>query len=330
MAFQTGVTTSIENLLQTLSTFLQANGWTEDFATTGDPGRIAFSKNSMFIAISYSETGGSPAGIMNLYPNTSNDNSAQVWNSTGDSGGSNLTNTPNTGNLNVNNIGGPHTAYWFFENDANPAYIHVVVEVDTGRFRHFGWGELDKFGDWAGGEYYYGHFWSQGFEIDAPDNTNHNLGLDGIGSIESRKPFVRAPGLPDLTGPEEWLIIGNADVGPNGVDRAGNDRYSGSGTGRRGISHAFTAIEFDRFQAFKPLIPMPVWFTNTSTTPDILKLLGTQPDVRQLNIANLDPGEIITVAGEDWYIFPWVRKQFLQLNTEESWNAGYAYRRENA
>ncbi len=46
MAFQTGTSTSIENLMQQLSTFLQLHGWTEDFAVTGDPGTIAFSKNS--------------------------------------------------------------------------------------------------------------------------------------------------------------------------------------------------------------------------------------------------------------------------------------------
>jgi hypothetical protein len=59
-------------------------------------------------------------------------------------------------------------------------------------------------------------------------------------------------------------------------------------------------------------------------------LLGTQPDVRMVNMANIEPGEVLTVAGEDWYCFPWVVKKMDLDNTEESWNAGTAYRRENA
>ena len=48
------------------------------------------------------------------------------------------------------------------------------------------------------------------------------------------------------------------------------------------------------------------------------------------NIANLDPGQVINIAGDDWYFFPWTRKQFLQNDTEETRNAGVAYRRVNA
>jgi hypothetical protein len=59
---------------------------------------------------------------------------------------------------------------------------------------------------------------------------------------------------------------------------------------------------------------------------------GSHPPARlpgRRPYANIDPGQIINIAGDDWYFFPWIRKQFLQNDTEESWNAGVAYRREN-
>ena len=64
--------------------------------------------------------------------------------------------------------------------------------------------------------------------------------------------------------------------------------------------------------------------------PDLYRRVGFMADVRQVNIANIAPGQIITIAGDQWYFFPWVRKQFLINDTEESWNAGIAYRRVNA
>ena len=82
--------------------------------------------------------------------------------------------------------------------------------------------------------------------------------------------------------------------------------------------------------AFVPLIPIPIMLANTSPAPDTARFFGTWPDVRVINMANLDPGETFTVAGETWFVFPWARKQFLQNATEESWNAGLAYRQETA
>ena len=48
MAFQTATSTSIDNLMAQLNTFLVANGWVQDHFTAGDPGldatvlRLAF------------------------------------------------------------------------------------------------------------------------------------------------------------------------------------------------------------------------------------------------------------------------------------------------
>lgn len=333
MAFQTGTSTSIENLLQTLSTFLVANGWTQDFATTGDPGRIGFSKNSVFVAFQYTEA--TDNGVMAMYQSTSNDDGTSVWLSTGDSGNgvaSAVASTFDTQRC-VNEFAGPHSNYWFFENDSSPAYCHVVVEVDAGRFRHFGFGEIDKIGDWTGGEYAYGHYWSQVTTfIDDPKASGHHIGLDaiGIGGSQNYPATMRIDGhTGEPSAATIWASL-RMDSTP-GNDRAGNARWSALAGWRSGREfNTVCGIRISQAVAYKPLVPIAMDVVNFGSVPDAVYRVGYQADVRMVNIGNLDPGQIINIAGDNWYFFPWVRKQFLLNNTEESWNAGVAYKRVNA
>ncbi len=139
MAYQTGTSTTIEDLMQQLSTFLVANGWTEDFATIGEPGRIAFSKNSIFVAFQYTES--TDGGTLAIYQSLSNDDPVSVWLATDDSGAGARSATASVfdGSRGIFLVAGPHAAYHFFEQDSAPAYCHIVLEVDTNRFRHWGY-----------------------------------------------------------------------------------------------------------------------------------------------------------------------------------------------
>ncbi len=333
MAYQTGTSTTIEDLMQQLSIFLVANGWTEDFATTGDPGIIGFSKNGIFVAFQYTEA--TDGGTLAIYQNLSNDDGTSVWLSTGDSGNGNasLLAAAFDSGRSVNLCAGPHAAYHFFEQNASPAYCHIVLEVDTNRFRHFGFGELEKIGDWQGGEYCYGNNWRQAAsQIDAPSSSVHTLGLDA-NTAGAGQPFyatMHVRDQPEQAAGDRWAIVGTVGAFPAGVDRAGNDRLPAMGGSRGGYNSQMTPYRISQLTAFKPLIPIIVSVANNTPAPDTGRLLGTQPDVRVVNMANLDPSEQLVIAGETWFIFPWVRKQFLQNNTEESWNGGLAYRQELA
>jgi len=334
MAFQTGTATSIQNLLQTLSTFLVANGWTESYANTGDPGTIAFTKNSVFVAFQYSETADGGAGTMAMYQSTAHDtaDNTMPWLSTGDS--NNGAASVVIDNLDtercVNIFAGPHVAYWFFENDASPAYCHVTVEVDAGRFRHFGFGEIDKIGDWVGGEYVYGHFWGQANnQIDIPFSTGHAIGFDSQGIAPGRGATMRVEG--HVEEPEAATVWANWIAGAALTDTAGNLRWNG-GSGWRGSREfaLFQNFRISEATGFKPMTPVPIELANIAPVPDSLWRVGYQADVRMCNIGNLVDGQIINIAGDNWYFFPIVRRQFLSNNTEESRNAGVAYRRIDA
>ncbi len=334
MAFQTGTSSSIENLLTQLSTFLQANGWTETFfnTLTADVGSIGFSKNSIFVSMQYTEA--TDGGTMAIYQATAADAAPTTdpWTATGDSGNGERSNTLNQldSDRNVDFFAGPHTAFFFFENDSAPAYIHVVVEVDAGRYRHFGFGEIDKVGDWVGGEYCYGHSWDQGTtRIDAPTSQFHQIGMDADTFFQTKAATMRVEG--HVNEPDPLTTWANFADTSAGNDTAGNPRWLGKG-GWRGSreNSAFHGFRISEASAYKPLIPVPVEIVDPIPAPDLVYRMGFQSDVRMVNIANLDPGQIISISGDDWYFFPWVRKQFLENNTEESWNGGVAYRRENA
>lgn len=334
MAYQTGTSTTIEDLMQQLSTFLVANGWTEDFATTGEPGRIAFSKNGIFVAFQYTEF--TDGGTLAIYQNFSNDNSTSVWLSTGDAGVGAATVVEASFDLGrcVNLCAGPHAAYHFFEQNASPAYCHIVLEVDTNRFRHFGFGELEKIGDWTGGEYSYGNKWLQfSSQIDDPANGAHTLGLDGNSGSQAAvfHATMHVRGQPEQAAADRWaLVFGGGGSFPVGVDLAGNDRLPCMGGSRGGINVQMSPFRLSQLTAFKPLIPIVVLVVDRLGVPDTARILGTQPDVRVINIANIDPGDTFVIAGETWFAFPWTRKQFLKNDTEESWNGGLAYRQETA
>lgn len=333
MAFQTGTATTIQDLLQQLSTFLQANGWTENYANVGDPGTIAFSKNSVFVSFQYSETG-SGTGTMAMYQATAADASPTTdpWTSTGDSGSGrrdNIINNFDNARC-VNVFAGPHTSYFFFENNASPAYCHVVVEVDPGRYRHFGFGEIIKIGDWIGGEYCYGHFWGQAVaDIDNVFDTVHVVGLDAIAVGNAFYGTMRVDGFPNEPDPLTiWAAFGAQSAGN---DTAGNPRWRTLGPWRNG--RLLNQVAFFRISpatAYSPLVPMAIELFNPVPAPDQVYRVGFQADVRHCNIGNIEPGQIINIAGDSWYFFPLTKKQNLQNDTEESKNAGVAYRRIDA
>lgn len=333
MAFQTGTSSSIENLLTQLSTFAQANGWTQAYYNAGNNGTLGLNKNNVHVAFRWEET--IAGGTMILYQSTASDPSptTQPWTATGNSGfgytGTTATSYPSQRCVNI--FAGPHTGYYFFEKDSSPAYINVIVEVDAGRYRHFGFGELEKVGTWAGGEYCYGHYWEQSTTqgIDIPGSQYHDLGLDGGAGVTTggHATLRVSDDIPEFGVGAKWAPVRALAWGN---DPDGDPYGSAIGGWRSGpLVQGFTNYRISQNTAYTPLIPIPVW-SFFDSNPDIWRLLGYQADVRMCNIATIDPGQVINIAGENWYFFPWVRKQYLENNTEESWNAGVAYRRIDA
>ncbi len=317
MAYQTGSsTTSIVDLLNTLFTFATANGWTQNQAPAAvSPFHGGINRGTTYVQFA----DGADSTNMSMFISTGWDASA-AGNQPGDSGAE----------MRVTQIDGPHENYWFFEQDT---YIHVVVEYDAGLFRHFGFGQINKVGTWTGGDYAYGHEWSQGSNSDDIGSAFHYTAFDGTGPVNtSRSWTMRVSGadIADYASESPTRVWGfGGDTNDSRNDNNGVPSIPLRSTGRsRFHQEAFYSIPESQLNAFKPLIPIPI-YTTIGATPDIYRLVGFVPDMRWINMTGIDPAEEISVGGNTWTCFPVTRKKRDQDNTEESANLGIAYRRDN-
>jgi len=320
MSYQTGTATDPENLMTQLNTFLTGTpGWTADLFSAAN-NRAIWSKagvtaklfawwDASNIALSMIQDVGSPI-----------DQSL-----TGQMGAEHASDTVTAGR-HCNAMPGAYPSYHFFEDDN---YIHVVVEKDAGIYRHFGWGQLLKLGDWVGGMYVYGHYWDQSAtNIDNPTGINHLVHLGGNNSNNAfRGCGLHAEGLPDNAAATKYLRqTSNQTTDDNDGDRIGNMFPSGWQDGQ---NVHFMALEQSALNNYKPLIPIPVYQWHLGSAPANARLLGYAPDVRDINLEGLQAGEEITVASDTWVVFPVTRKgnNGLAFNQEQSYNFGFAYKK---
>lgn len=336
MAYQTGSATDLADLLSKLLTFATANGWTQDqFDTAG--GSIALHKNSIYVsgrwlvatplhlslhqALGY--TGGNQPGA---HPNDSNN------------GYNTDTSHANTNLLSercVENIGnGPFPSYYFFENDASPAYLHVVVEVSTNIFTHFGFGELRKIGTWTGGEYCYGNVHNgSGLGSSTATGTLDTGLLDGLfdevsTSNSRRAATLHAEGLPGEGGSSKWAQVWGNRVGSVQTDTAGNARIDVQGGFRGGpIARHFGYFNAGTTSGLMPWYPIAVFYNNRAS--NFVYALGEMADVRGMNIRHFAPKQEITVGSDTWVVFPWIQKTTVNGN-ERTYNSGIAYKKVTA
>ena len=247
---------------------------------------------------------------------------------TDDSGSGHLTGTTGRGLHLPAAATGPYTSYHFFTDHATAGtYVHAVIEYSSGIYRHMGFGNISKIGDWTGGEYCYGHQWSQlANDIDAPKDLLHACPWDTIGtSAPDKYPTMHIEGMPDQGASSKWGVMWGG-TSP-GTDTAAVARVNLLGGMRDGpIMNMFGGFSTNPVNGFIALVPLAVMYHNTTPAPDELTLLGFAPDTRYVNMKNLTPGAVYTVGAEKWRVFPLVRKQYLKDDTEESWNAGIAYR----
>ena len=329
LQYETGTPSTVEDLIDKLQTFAAANNWTvDDYDSVND--ECTIHEGTMYVHFGWDATGeelnichslGYTGGnAIDAMPDDSGNGSATIGSER------HVNFTDGAGSAQA----GPFTAYHFFLEDGaggDPMYIHCIVEVVSGVYRHFGFGTIEKINDWTGGEYVYAHFWNQtANNIDNPTSVSHTCGLDaGTGtSLYDATLHLEDIGA-QTTITDKWGIFRGSTPG---TDTAGEDRVLLLGGARDGLWLRFLRhIQNSNLNAYVPITPIPVIYRDTSTTPDTWIWLGQQAGIGVVNMENFSSGDEITLGGETWIVFPWVRKQYLEDNTEESWNAGYAYRK---
>lgn len=337
MARETGVASSIEDLVEKLKIFasgLATTPWTVD---EWDPSNnwCTIHRGSCYVSFRwesagnqlsvYQSLGWTAGGIApHLHPDDSGNGDDSIPLTTGrrvnftdGSGG--------TGSVNA----GPYTAYDFFASEGATPSIYVAVETVNSLYRHFGMGHLVKANDFTGGEFAFGHYWNtaSGSGVSDPKSVYHNFLLDGFGNAVADQATLHLEGFPGQAVGGKWGVFFNTHTGL-GTDRAGVARLQLFGGARSGLyGYALGWMRASLANAHKLLIPIGAIFRDTSVTPHTWRWLGEMPDIALINMHFYAPGDEIVVGGTDTYVvFPWIRKQKLNGVTEESWNAGIAYR----
>lgn len=336
MAFQTGTATSLSNLLSQLLTFATANGWTQDRFDTGN-GELAMSKNTIFVSMRWIV---GTEITLSIHQALAFVGGQDGGDHTDDSGnGYNGVTAKSNGLLDdercVNDIGdGPFPSYHFFENDASLAYLHVVVEITTGVFRHFGFGEIDKCGNWSGGEYVYGHNMlglPSDNNLTSLKNTTMMDGLfaDNAGSSPRRGGTMHVESLPGMVAAEKWGQVWGQQSAAPPTASDGEDKVTVQGGYKSGpIARSLGFFIAGSTSGLIPMYPFGIWYVRRSPT-NHGTFLGFQPDVRGVNIKNFAPKDEVVISSATWVLFPDSQKTNDNV-TDRSYNRGIAYKKVTA
>lgn len=324
MAFQTGTSTDLADLIADFLTFATANGWTQDENDTVN-GHVGFHRNSVFVQFRYDVATPQELSIYQSLgwisaatdPGSHTDDSGNGYN-----GPSAWSNALADDERHVADIeDGPFTR-WFFEADT---YLHVVILISPGVYRHFGFGQIVKTGDWTGGEYCYGQN-----NVGAGLRTDETVLLDGglTASGSSRQAAtIHMEGLPGQDVASEWgQIWGTASARPD--DTAAHVKAMVQGGCRGGP----TGLDFGNLGGLPTtsgfLGPYPIELYYMDLVANDVFYLGHQPAVRVVNMEFFAPGDTIVVGSDTWYIFPASQKALSGGNSSN--NLGIAYRRDDS
>lgn len=318
MSYQTGSATDPDDLMDKLNTFLTGTaGWTADLFNLTTR-RAVWSKAGVSCKVMF-------------YWDTNKIGNAMIQTYVGDvaltsQGGAEYTSNTITSNRYTNMMTGPYPSYHFFEDDN---YIHVVVERSSGIYRHFGFGQMNKLGDWVGGCYVYSGYWDQNASyIDNPHSIQHHMGLHGGNSNNSTfGPGWHAEGFPDTVAPSKYF---RNTISTAANDDDGEDINNGFVFGYMdGPNVQFMALQESSLNGFKPLMPIPFYQWYFGSAPDRARLMGYVPDMRTVNMHGLTVGQEVVVGADTWVVFPVVRpgNEGLSFNQEQSYNYGYAYKK---
>jgi len=339
--FQTQTTSSLQDLLTKLDTFLTTAGagnpaWTAENVDGGGnsldtaTGRWAISKSnsddSCEVAFQWDTASPNALGVYQYLSGSGpgNYNNANApWAQTDDSGNGAASSSDAT--LLTSRhvpIGNSPLQYWAFTGDtaSSEVYAHIVVETSLDVFVHFGFGIANKFNDWTGGAYAYGYRVNNSSNNAVAVNVESTLLLDGLCNGVAPGPDMQfhgatmhIEGMTDSPVGGKWgVCMGNQSPSSFGQDRqtVPVDRIHVMGGCRGGPS----ATTFGQFlgtlsQGLVPGYPMVQWhfdrdISTTSAQPGSVACISQMRDVRGISIANFQARDQITIGSDTWHVFP--------------------------
>src|SRR5690606_970646 len=122
----------------------------------------------------------------------------------------------------------------------------------------------------------------------------------------NRSSSLHIEGMPNQSGNMKWMLFLNPATTNLGNDRAGNARIAcpGAVLDYNPWLVSFGSMRASLLNGFLPLIPIPIWWRNTSPTPAQYMLLGFAPDIYLIQMANFNPGDEFTIGADTYKVFP--------------------------
>lgn len=334
MAYETGTSSNVNDLLDKFRLFAVAQGWTVNrWATVGSGRELRIQKGAAFYNFrSWSNetmlvNGTSTAGKFGITMNGSDGFSSGAGVHL--QPGYPVRNSATGGNQCVTmfplvTTTGPFPTYHFFAPDNKTLYAEV--EVTTGVFQRWGCGSLDLFNPAApgGGRFIYS---TTSQHVTAGSGLPDWLNMDADNTDQTELVPFRAADFSSI----------NSTTGTSGRSAASMvrvqfgsfDNWAGSGRSvstadglnmacQGGGVHDKILREFSP----NPLNGIGVLLPNIvslNAAGEFLVPIGVMPGLRYMDMTNYLPGDEFTIGSDTWKVFPWYSKGGI------GYNRGIAY-----
>lgn len=318
MAYETGISTSLNDLLDKIRLFAIAQGFTQNEFTVVDS-----TTKRLYMQKSTSGGGGLTFhfGIESFVNASVTVTELRIRGATGYTPGAALNLQPGAPSQSaiMDFVGnGPYVAYHLFSNAAGD-YVHCVLEYSAGFFSHLVFGQLDKFGTYAGGHYC--------DAVNVGTNTNDRSSyqattsrtlFDNTGVSSASKGQVSANLELNV-----WRMFAASTDSPTTFDAYGNGRFGLT-------SRLLVGSQPNTLNLATPFIPIYIFTDIGGTNSGNRTPLGVVKDLRLVWLQSFPVGQEVTLGPDTWKVFPITRRSN-QANTQDqlpnSWQLGYAYRK---
>jgi hypothetical protein len=322
MAYETGSASDINDLLNKLRVFALAHGWTIDYhgVRTNTAGvsqgnglnALMLSKGGVYWGLLHTTSGG--WGGVGPWVNVSMYAGPWVPN-----GGGTDSQPNRSASATANKMVGPFVGYHFF-GDPVRSYLHVVVEVSAGSYRHFGIGVFDQVGAAAVAAYTY---------ASAPYFANMSYANDP-GASDNIFPWCEYCSDSSVFG--AMVRFDSDGLSPRYLKLSRNESdanrafgsFRNSSSGASSLIYAPMQVAPSNLTGRAPLFPAIVMASRNGSSTQ-RSIVGQPFDLRVLRINNITPGDVITIGSDQWRVFPVVRKS-APAGVENSGSWGYAFR----
>jgi hypothetical protein len=293
MAYQTGTATNVADLLSKLAEFAVKLNWTIQKNSTNV---LYLSNAEGYWALEFKDK------MLFVIASTGVDKNRDCFNQPGAS----CNNTYSKVKTRVSHLdSGKFVSYDFF---GTAQYLHVCVQYQAAKFRHFGLGTLNKEGQYTGGQYAFGTtLYESGYERRKLDSSRTTLGMaDGYNEYG---PVVRADNLAgDTRSP--WYFQADGRYQYDTLNNKEHGCYMLTNGSVFNYTHHPESMLLKQSQSKFGQLVIPVANTPIAHCIDnLFRRLGTIPDRFESLLVGIAPRQKIQINGDTWIFIPGAQYQ---------------------